>query len=86
MVDRIREAARLVWLVTLLSMLPGVTPVHAEDERDAAFPWCNRDRAMSQLEAFLVWLGKRRVGWWAALLGMLLALPSVFLAMTAIRM
>ncbi|MEZ4231825.1 MAG: hypothetical protein R3B89_21800 [Polyangiaceae bacterium] len=33
---------------------------------------------MSQLEAFLVWLGKRRVGWWAALLGMLLALPSVF--------
>lgn len=38
MVDHMREAARLVWLVTLLSMLPGVTPVHAEDERDAAFP------------------------------------------------
>ncbi|MGE0323869.1 MAG: hypothetical protein AB7S68_16275 [Polyangiaceae bacterium] len=33
---------------------------------------------MIQLEALLCWLGKRRVGWAAALIGMLLALPSVF--------
>ncbi|MCA9642448.1 MAG: hypothetical protein H6718_06860 [Polyangiaceae bacterium] len=33
---------------------------------------------MSQLETFLQWLGRRRIAAWAALVGVLLALPSVF--------
>ncbi len=33
---------------------------------------------LSQLDRFLHALGRRRIGWWAALVGMLLALPSVF--------
>lgn len=33
---------------------------------------------MTQLEIFLQWLARRRIAWWAALVGILLALPSVF--------
>lgn len=38
MVKRLQKAAHLVSLLTLLFLLPGVRPLHAEDERDAAFP------------------------------------------------
>jgi copper resistance protein B len=38
MVKQLQKAARLVSLLTLLFLLPGLRPLHAEDERDAAFP------------------------------------------------
>lgn len=56
MVNRIRAAARLVSLVTLLTVLVGVMPVYAEDERDAAFPTLNTSMSEQMPDDPVYWM------------------------------
>lgn len=55
MVKRTQHVAHVAWLF-MLSMLFGVTPLHAEDERDAAFPKLSTSMSQDMPDDPVYWM------------------------------